>query len=73
MVKPHLTTAERALQSQTREALFRQQIAAERAKSDAKTTKLRALRLAKEAADQEAAAAHGSSEKSSAKTRKKSI
>jgi len=43
--------------SQTRDELIKKEIAAEHAKVDAKTAKLRALRLAKEAADREAAAA----------------
>jgi hypothetical protein len=38
-----------------RDALVKQELAAERAASDAKTAKLRALRLAKEEADREAA------------------
>ncbi|HEY1709997.1 MAG TPA: hypothetical protein VGG10_17130 [Rhizomicrobium sp.] len=38
-----------------RDALVKQELAAERAASDAKTAKLRALRLAKEEADRETA------------------
>lgn len=40
--------------AEVRDTLVRQMIAKERAASDAKTAKLRALRLAKEAADREA-------------------
>jgi hypothetical protein len=40
---------------ENRTTLVKQELAAERAASDAKTARLRALRLAKEAADQEAA------------------
>jgi hypothetical protein len=43
--------------SQLRDEAIKQDIAKEQAKVDAKTAKLRALRLAKEAADREAAAA----------------
>jgi hypothetical protein len=50
--KPIFST-DRVFISQTRDELIRQEIAAERAKFDRKTAKLRALRLAKEAADQE--------------------
>jgi hypothetical protein len=46
----HFTAAEQ------RDSLVKQIIQAERAALDAKTAKLRALRLAKEAADKEAAA-----------------
>ena len=42
-------------QSEQRDTLVKQEIEKERAATDAKTAKLRALRLAKEAADQEAA------------------
>jgi hypothetical protein len=41
--------------SETRDALVKKELAAERAAFDAKTEKLRALRLAKEAADADAA------------------
>ncbi len=41
--------------SEQRDTLVKQEIARERAASDAKTAKLKALRLAKEAADHEAA------------------
>ncbi|MBV9420065.1 MAG: hypothetical protein JO348_09865 [Alphaproteobacteria bacterium] len=41
--------------SETRDALVKRELAAERAAFDAKTEKLRALRLAKEAADAQAA------------------
>jgi len=44
--------------SEQRESLVKQMIAAERAAVDAKTAKLRALRLAKEEADRQAAAAN---------------
>jgi hypothetical protein len=40
---------------ESRTALVKQELAAERAATDAKTARLRALRLAKEAADQESA------------------
>ena len=43
-------------QSEQRDRLMRQEIEKERSASAAKTAKLRALRLAKEAADKEAAA-----------------
>ena len=43
-------------QSEQRDTLVKQEIEKERAALDAKTAKLRALRLAKEAADAEAAA-----------------
>ena len=43
--------------SEQRDSLVKQIIAAERAAVEAKTAKLRALRLTKEAADREAAAA----------------
>jgi hypothetical protein len=43
--------------SQLRDEAIRQEIAKEQAKVDAKTAKLRALRIAKETADREAAAA----------------
>ena len=42
-------------QSEQRDTLIKQEIEKERAAVDAKTAKLRALRLAKEAADREAA------------------
>jgi hypothetical protein len=42
--------------SEQRDTLVRQEIEKERSASDAKTAKLKALRLAKEAADKEAAA-----------------
>ena len=44
--------------SEQRESLVKQMIAAERAAVDAKSAKLRALRLAKEEADRAAAAAN---------------
>jgi len=44
--------------SEQRESLVKQMIAAERAAVDAKSAKLRALRLAKEEADRQAAAAN---------------
>jgi hypothetical protein len=47
----------RASQERARDEVAKQIIAAERERSDAKTAKLRALRLAKEAADRAAAAA----------------
>ena len=48
--------ASRASQERTRDEVAKQIIAEERVRSDAKTAKLRALRLAKEAADRETAA-----------------
>ena len=41
--------------SEVRDTLVKQEVARERAQNDAKTAKLRALRLAKEEADREAA------------------
>ena len=56
--KKRLTRAQTAfLASQQRDLLFRQELEKERAATDAKTARLRALRLAKEAADQGAAEA----------------
>ena len=73
--KPKATSsADRAFQTQTRDELVKKEIAAERAKSDAKIAKLRALRLAKEAADKEAADANPPppAAKAAKKTRRKS-
>jgi len=55
--------------SEQRDALVRKEIEKERATSAAKTAKLRALRLAKEASDKEAAVSLGA-EKAELKTRK---
>ena len=57
MTKPQNETRRRAspeAQAQQRDKFVREQIAKDRAASAAKTVKLRALRLAKEAADKEA-------------------
>ena len=58
-------------QAEQRDKLVRQEIDKERAASAAKTAKLRALRLAKEAADKEAEQKRAS-EKAAAKTRAES-
>jgi hypothetical protein len=63
--------ADRAFQSQNRDELVKREIEAERAKSNAKTAKLRALRLAKEATDREAAAANPRPAVKAAKAQKK--
>ena len=57
--------------SEQRDSLVKQMIAAERAAVDAKTAKLRALRLAKEEADRQAAAANPPAPAAAPKTRKR--
>jgi len=57
--------------SEQRDSLVKQMIAAERAAVDAKTAKLRALRLAKEEADRQAAAANPPAPAAAPKARKR--
>jgi hypothetical protein len=58
-------------QSEQRDTLVKQEIEKERAALDAKTAKLRALRLAKEAADAEAAAKLAAEQPAKAKPAKR--
>ena len=58
-------------QSEQRDTLVKQEIEKERAALDAKTVKLRALRLAKEAEEAEAAAKHAAEHPEKAKPAKR--
>jgi hypothetical protein len=59
--------------SEQRDKLVRDEIARDRALTDAKTAKLKALRMAKEEADQQAAAAAPQAEKKAPAKRKRTI